>query len=159
MFQKIMVATDGSPTSLKAGSIGVNLAALSKAQVVAVFVADTARLDSVSSYLIFSGVRDWIKEGIIRSGQEAVDQICAIARKSGVSCRGLVVEGRPADQILKLSVEDGADLLVLGSIGRGGIGRFMLGSVAEKVVQHCKVPVLTVPGDAQPEQTDDTEQA
>jgi nucleotide-binding universal stress UspA family protein len=53
-------------------------------------------------------------------------------------------EGEPAAEILKLAQEEGADLIVLGTHGRTGLGRILLGSVAEQVVRRAACPVLTV---------------
>jgi nucleotide-binding universal stress UspA family protein len=61
----------------------------------------------------------------------------------------IFLKGDPGDELLSYSKDSGADVLVMGSIGRTGISRFLLGSVAEKVVRHSKVPVMVVPFDAQ----------
>jgi nucleotide-binding universal stress UspA family protein len=68
-----------------------------------------------------------------------------MAWDAGVPFRRIVAEGEPSDEILKGAYESGSDLLVVGRIGRSGLEKIMLGSVAEKVVRHSKVPVLIVP--------------
>jgi nucleotide-binding universal stress UspA family protein len=59
---------------------------------------------------------------------------------------GVVRLGSPWEQILEAAQELGADLIVVGSHGRTGVARALLGSIAEKVVRLSAVPVLTVPG-------------
>lgn len=66
------------------------------------------------------------------------------ARASGVSADVRVVEGRPTREIVKLAAELPADLVVMGTHGRSGFDRLVLGSVTEKVLRHAPCPVLTV---------------
>lgn len=144
MFHKILIATDGSETSQKAAQIGVGLAQKHNAEIVAVYVADTSRLGYLPDYIQYSGM---IRELMLKEGKEATDQIEELAKKEGLGCEKVILEGRPSDELLRLSKEAGVDLMVMGSVGRGGLDRFLLGSVAEKVTQHSKVPILLVPGE------------
>jgi nucleotide-binding universal stress UspA family protein len=144
MFHKILIATDGSETSQKASKMGVELAQKHGAQIVVVYVADTSRLGYLPDYIQYSGM---IRELMLKEGKDATDQVEDLAKEEGVACEKIILEGRPSDELLRLSNEAGVDLLVMGSVGRGGLDRFLLGSVAEKVTQHSKVPVLLVPGE------------
>jgi nucleotide-binding universal stress UspA family protein len=144
MFRKILIATDGSETSQKASKMGVELAQKHGAQIVVVYVADTSRLGYLPDYIQYSGM---IRELMLKEGKDATDQVEDLAKEEGVGCEKIILEGRPSDELLRLSNEAGVDLLVMGSVGRGGLDRFLLGSVAEKVTQHSKVPVLLVPGE------------
>lgn len=110
------------------------------------FVADTARLVQISGYLMFPVLSEGIREGMLRAGQAAIDEVEAMASDAGIRIEKLVVEGNPSDEILRQSLERDVDLLVMGSVGKGGLDRFILGSVAQKVVEHSKVPVMLVPG-------------
>ncbi len=65
-------------------------------------------------------------------------------RKTGVDVEAFYVDGRPVDAILKAAEDCGADLIVMGTHGRRGLRRLVLGSVAEAVVRQSEVPVLTV---------------
>lgn len=67
-----------------------------------------------------------------------------MASEAGVHCDKLMARGDPSTELLRISEESGMDMLVLGSIGRSGLEKFLLGSVAEKVVRYSKVPVLLV---------------
>lgn len=144
MFHKILIATDGSETSQKAAKMGIELAQKHSAKIVAVYVADTSRLGYLPDYIQYSGM---IRELMLKEGEEATDQVEELSKKAIVSCEKIILEGKPSDELLRLSKEAGVDLLVMGSVGRGGLDRFLLGSVAEKVTQHSKVPILLVPGE------------
>ena len=143
MFQKIVIATDGSETSQKAAKMGVELAKMHNALIMVVYVADTSRLGYLSDYIQYSGV---IRELMLNEGKVSTDYVEERALAAGVGCEKKILEGRPSDELLRISRESGVDLLVMGSVGRGGLDRFLLGSVAEKVVQHSKVPIMLVPG-------------
>lgn len=66
-------------------------------------------------------------------------------RARGVACEGNVLVGRADAQIVEHADKTRADLIILGTHGRSGLPHVLLGSVAEKVVQHAHCPVLTVP--------------
>jgi nucleotide-binding universal stress UspA family protein len=83
---------------------------------------------------------------MLTEGEEATSEIGEMASNAGVPFEKIIAEGNPSEEILRQSRESGMDLLVMGSIGRTGLEKIMLGSVAEKVVRHSKVPVLIVPG-------------
>lgn len=147
MLQRIMVASDGSDTSKSAARFAIDLAKMSGATMTAIFVADTARLQQITGYFMLPGIREGMRKGMIEAGEDALRQIQALAKKSGVNCEPMVVEGSPSVELLRISFYENVDLLVMGSIGKGGLNRFLLGSVAEKVVEHTRVPVLIVPSE------------
>ena len=64
---------------------------------------------------------------------------------AGIECHYRSLEGMPANEIVQRAGETHADLIVIGTHGRRGLAHAMLGSVAERVVQHAGCPVLTVP--------------
>jgi nucleotide-binding universal stress UspA family protein len=66
-------------------------------------------------------------------------------RARGVACEGNVLVGRAENEIVDHAEKTHSDLIILGTHGRSGFGHVLLGSVAEKVVQHAHCPVLTVP--------------
>jgi nucleotide-binding universal stress UspA family protein len=79
-------------------------------------------------------------EAICRRRLEAIAQ----EKLAGVSHEIFVASGNAAPQILKLTAEQGIDLIVMGTHGRTGVKRFLLGSAAERVVRESPVPVLTI---------------
>jgi nucleotide-binding universal stress UspA family protein len=70
----------------------------------------------------------------------------AKARKAGVRARALLLEGVVADRIVRAAKGQRADVIVIGTHGRTGLARFVLGSVADRVVSQAGCPVLTVRG-------------
>ncbi|MGB4652026.1 universal stress protein [Methanothrix sp.] len=141
MFEKILAATDGSEHGLRAAKVAVELAKLSGGRVYAIYVADTQRTAHLpDDMLLFS-----IKELLLKEGKEAIDQVKQIADKKGVDFKGEVVEGNPSDEIIRYAKKGDMNMIVVGAVGRTGLDKFLLGSVAEKVVRNSKIPVLTVP--------------
>jgi nucleotide-binding universal stress UspA family protein len=76
--------------------------------------------------------------------QKKLDALVARAKSAGVRARGLLLEGQPSSRILHAA--RGAGLLVMGTHGRSGLARFILGSVASRVVAGARCPVVTVRG-------------
>jgi nucleotide-binding universal stress UspA family protein len=81
---------------------------------------------------------------IERAAQKGLDEVLARAQHSGVAVRAVLRSGTPWREIDALASEMKADLIVMGTHGRGGIVRALLGSVAEKVVRTAGCPVITV---------------
>lgn len=121
MFENILIATDGSEHSEKAAIAGIELSKLTKGKVTAIYVED----------------RD--KHGI-----EATERIRDLASKAGIPFEAKIIKGNPANEIVKFAEDAKMDIIVIGSIGVTGLKKFMLGSVAEKVVLHSGVPVMTI---------------
>jgi nucleotide-binding universal stress UspA family protein len=70
------------------------------------------------------------------------------ARRAGIRVQERLVDGEPADSILRAARRHGADVIVIGTHGRSGLGRWFMGSVASRLVQISPFPVLTVKGSA-----------
>ena len=81
-----------------------------------------------------------------KEGCEATQRIEDLAARAGVPCQKMVAEGNPTEELLRIATESGTDLLIMGSVGKSGLNRFLLGSVAEKVVRNSEVPVLLIRG-------------
>ncbi len=145
MFKKIMIATDGSEASNAAAKVGLELAKKSGAKAIAIYVADVATLNRLSDYIIYPGANDEVRKLMVKQGHEAADETEKMAKEMGLEIDKVVAEGGPATELLQQSQDMGVDLLVLASSGKGGVEKFLLGSVAEKVVRNSKVPVMLVP--------------
>jgi len=144
MFEKIVVATDGSEHSERAAKIGIEIAKLSGGTVTAVYVADVGRMSYLPDGLLLVSIR----ELLVKEGEEAVGIVEKAAKEAGVPVMKAVLEGNPGEEIIDFATKNGVSLVVMGSVGRTGLDKFLLGSVAEKVVRGSKVPVLTVPREA-----------
>lgn len=143
VFKKILVPIDGSHTSNQALDQALRLAKEGQAQVRLMHCID--ELSMLSAYE-FSG--ELIQQAR-QAGQKILQDGQAAAQKQGVTADTLLVDR--VGQRLGHSVADavgdwGADLVVVGSHGRRGIGRVLLGSGSEQIVHTCPVPVLLVRG-------------
>jgi len=142
MFEKILVATDGSEHGEKAAKIAIELAKLSGGTVTAIYVADTSRTSHLpDDMLLFS-----IRELLLKEGNEALDFVENQAKEAGVNFERALVEGNPGEEIINYARKNEKDMIIMGSVGRTGLDKFLLGSVAEKVVRNSRIPVLTIPG-------------
>ena len=144
MYEKILVAVDGSPTSLRGLDEAVKVAKAMGGQLMLVHVVN--ELVIAAEYVpavyyepVLLSLRD--------SGAKVLEQAMSIARRIGVPCEQKLVEtlgGRAADEIVKQAKEWSAELIVLGTHGRRGLKRLAMGSDAELVLRQSPVPVLMV---------------
>jgi nucleotide-binding universal stress UspA family protein len=137
MYRRILVPTDGSAGSRAALAEAVELADRFDATVHSLYVADTSAAHAETGYVD-------IIESFERIGEETTAEAVDYAERAGVEAVGAVRTGRPHGAILDYADEAGADLVVMGTHGRTGLDRYLLGSVTEKVVRTADVPVLTV---------------
>ncbi|MFC6904043.1 universal stress protein [Halalkalicoccus tibetensis] len=140
MYERILVPTDGSAGVERAIEQAVSLASVHGASVHAVFVVNTASFASLPMETSWEGVSDMLRE----DGEEALERVRAIAARHDVEVETALIEGTPSKEVVRYATEEGCDLIVMGTHGRGGIDRLLLGSVAERVVRGSPVPVLTV---------------
>ncbi|MGP8321017.1 MAG: universal stress protein [Methanosarcinaceae archaeon] len=147
LFRKIMIATDGSEPNKKAISYGIEFARLSGAKVYVVYVVDTATFSSIP---MDSG---WevMYELLQKEGTEAIQHTLDDAKASGVLVESSLLEGHPSQEIIEFAQDNDIDMIVLGTLGKSGLDRFLLGSVAEKVTRNSGIPVLVVRGDPKKE--------
>ncbi|MDB2238111.1 universal stress protein [Halorubrum ezzemoulense] len=141
MFDTIVVATDGSDSVQRAVSVAVDVAARFDAEVHAVYVVDAGEVESSPDT-----VREDLRDALDDQGSDALDRVADAAhdRDGDLDVTIEVREGRPASEIDAYARSAGADLVAMGTRGRHGENRFLIGSVAERVVRTCPVPVLTV---------------
>lgn len=144
MTARIVVGVEGSGGAKAALKWAVNEAKIRSAKVEVVtayaptFVASAvdfnyAPIDSID-----------LKEQIENMQKEVVDSVIGTEDKS-VELECQLMKGRPADTLI--SASEGADMLVVGSRGRGGFKGLLLGSVSHQIVQHCMCPVVIVRSD------------
>ena len=147
MIKKIMIATDGSDTSKKAAMIGIDIAHRANGSITAVYVMEILRLAHLPGYATLPGLKEKVLELMQEEGQQATQFVEDQAQMMNVSSQKIVAQGSPSEELLKASQKLGMDLIIMGSLGRTGIEKFLLGSVAEKVVLQSTIPVLLIRGD------------
>ena len=145
MYQRILAAIDGSPTAMRGLDEAIRLAKLAGAQLRILHVLDelifVTGFETGATYL--NDVLPRLKEG----GESTLAEGKARADAAGVAADTQLVEcfgQRTSETIIAEAEAWKADLIVLGTHGRRGIGRFLLGSDAEQVLRNARVPVLLV---------------
>ncbi len=143
MFKHIILATDGSPASAHAAQLAVDLARIHGSKLTAVYVVDpypyigVGEINPMGFQAYMSAAQDQASQA-----HAQVQALCKQGSQPIAMEARLVEEVGAANGIVQTAEAMGADLIVLGSHGRGGIARLMLGSVSTKVVAESKVPVL-----------------
>jgi nucleotide-binding universal stress UspA family protein len=147
MISRMLVATDGSETAWKAVKYAASLAKQTGAAITAISVIDRSPL-LVQSIPAVSAPTHLIEpvEDYLRQAAEAyVERAEKFCKKNGIKFRKVLRAGHPVDEIVKEAKRSKADLIVLGSHGRGVMRAAVLGSIAFGVIhKHAKVSVLIV---------------
>jgi nucleotide-binding universal stress UspA family protein len=151
-FKKIMIATDGSTCSMLAADKGIELARLSKGTVYAVYVMSTAyttliERDYVSSTGMnpyYESIYENMHEAMKKIGQQAVDYVKNLGESRGTNMETVVLEGNPSEELIRYAEEEQMDVIIMGTIGKKGLDRLLLGSVTGNLVRHSKVPVMVI---------------
>lgn len=144
MYDRILVPTDGGDHALAAARRAFDLAEQYDATVHALYVVETD-----TNWLTVSKdeVRDGLREIGEDAGGQALNAIEALGDDFDVELVTAMREGSPDEEILKYVGDEAVDLVVMGTHGRGGIRRRLVGSVSERVVREATVPVMTVTAD------------
>jgi len=140
LYDRILVPTDGSDRGRRAVEHALELAGVHEAAVHGLYVVDTTSYAGTGMDASWTGVTDLLRS----EAEDAIDRIESLAADSGVAVETAVVEGSPGREIVAYATDTDCDLIVMGTHGRGGIDRLLLGSVTERVVRRSPVPVLTV---------------
>ena len=150
MYQRILVAVDGSPTSNRGVQEAIRLAQMTGGKLRLMHCIDDLSfsiimgaygMDAAGGY-----VGDWIT-ALRSNGESILHEVAAAAQSARVEVETLMGEnfaGPVWEQISKEADKWNADLVVLGTHGRRGVGRALLGSTAELLVRHASVPVLLI---------------
>ena len=146
MYQRILVATDGSDLSRTAVSSAIELAAAIGAELVALYVVPRYPVSyfeggiSISVEDIARTEKQWSDKG-----QAVVDAVQAQAKAQGVTAKAVVAQSDlVAESIMAAASKHACDLVVMASHGRKGIKRVLLGSETQHVLKHSTVPVLVL---------------
>jgi nucleotide-binding universal stress UspA family protein len=140
--RKILVATDGSKYSLAAASEAIGIAKRCGAflYVVSALPSESSPFDIVHSEML----KGPIEQYELREAEKNVKDVMLIAEQEGIPARTIVESGPPYKAILEAAEKEKIDLIIMGSHGRTGMERLLMGSVAERVVGHAACAVLIV---------------
>ena len=136
MFATVAIATDGSASVTRAAAMGIDLARRFDAQLVGISVIDTREVETAPAHL-----QAELEAALTERATAALDTLAAMA---DAPIERVVERGRPAAAVIAAAERVGADLLVVGTRGRHGENRLLLGSVAERLVRTAPMPVCTV---------------
>jgi nucleotide-binding universal stress UspA family protein len=144
-FRRILCASDFSTTSGRAFTVAVGLARTMRSRLTIVYahvpiapLVPEQVIDSITLNRLDREARRWVERHIAG--------LVGRATKAGVRAAARTVTGDPSAQIVRTARSTRADLIVIGTHGRRGISKFLLGSVAERVIATAPCPVLTVRG-------------
>ncbi len=147
MYQKILLPTDGSKFAEKAAKHAIWIASRSGCEIIVLNVIETSSLVGLPAEDLIIKIKEMLKEEGRRSLERISEMISQSEDKLKIEDIKITLkteEGSPADSILKTVENENIDLVVMGTSGKHGLDRFLLGSVTEKVVRSSKCPVLAV---------------
>ena len=133
MYNDILVPTDGSQGAKEALEHGIEISSKWDATLHILYVVDTR--------LARSGP---LLETLRGEGSQTVRDVEVTGTQAGLTVVTEIVEGNPHEEILDYVTDHGIDMVIMGTHGRTGLDRVVMGSVAERVVRRSPVPVLTV---------------
>lgn len=147
MYKKILVPTDGSPISAAAARAGVAFAAKIGAEIVGIFVAPEYQYPIYVEMIPPNfPTEEEHKESMRKAGEIYLGEIKKAADDAGLKFSGMTVfSNATAQEIVAAAGQTGCDLIFMGSHGRSGWRKLLLGSVTSKVLSICTTPVLVHP--------------
>jgi nucleotide-binding universal stress UspA family protein len=149
IYKKIVIATDGSENAKKAASSAIELARLAGAKLYVLNVIPT--IPHLSYYGIpiepptqVSFDEREFEVNLEASGNRALSEIKEMGEKVGVKVESVLIRGHPGSEIIAFAEKNDIDLIVMGTLGKSGIDRFLIGSVATDVGRNAKTRVMIV---------------
>lgn len=140
MFRRILVPVDGSKFSLHAVRLAKRLAQRHGSTLLLLHVLDTTVVEQLQR---FSGKsHEEVRKDMEDSARGFLKDMSLEISRQDISVEIEFKEGTPHEVILALADSWGADLIVMGKLGKRGVGRILLGSVAERVIEFTKLPVM-----------------
>ena len=137
-FKKILIPTDGSKANERAVEKGLSLARLVGAKAKILYVVDTSTFRDIPPDEMITNVTGRMES----QGDDILSKIEDRAEEMGVETERSIQKGHPAEVIIDESSEH--DIIVIGTHGRSGLSKLLVGSTTEKVVRHSKCPVLVI---------------
>jgi nucleotide-binding universal stress UspA family protein len=149
MYDSILLPTDGSEGMARVIEHAAGLARHHGATIHAVHIVDTATMSRMPMETSWEAVSGMLRE----EGERALDQVQDST--GDVAVEGSMTEGVPSKEIVDYAESHDVDLIVMGTHGRGGLDRLLLGSVAERVIRTAPVPVMTIQVGESPNDVDE----
>lgn len=139
-IRKILVPIDGSNYSNRAAEYAIGIAKAQNAEILLAYVVDELVVDQFAN----GAERSAIETELKNDGQRTLHYAESMLEKAGVKSSSMLLKGRPFEQIVNTTKSFDIDLVVMGTYGRRGAERILIGSVAERVIEYSPCPVLVV---------------
>jgi nucleotide-binding universal stress UspA family protein len=141
LYPHVLIATDFSPTAEHALAHGIALAQRFHSKVTIVHAFSIPLVSPAAGAVV---PNEDVVLALSEAANKNLDALVARVREKGVEVEGMLRVGFPDDEVLAAAEVRGTSLIVVGTHGRRGVRRLLLGSVAENIVRRAKVPVLVV---------------
>lgn len=138
MYDDILLPTDGSVGMETVIDHTFELAEIHDATIHGLYVVNTASLTDLPMESSWDGLNDALE----KEGRVAIEDLERNA--TDVDLKTEIIDGSPSKEIVQYAIDEDCDIIVMGTHGRSGVDRLLLGSVAERVVRSSTVPVLTI---------------
>jgi nucleotide-binding universal stress UspA family protein len=143
MFKHILIPTDGSDLSEKAVTNGIVFARSISARLTVVTVSAPFHIVTMDAMMVTPETEERYMADMEQLGQERLDAIMEKSKVAGVPCEtSHVFDNHPYDAIIATAQAKACDLILMASHGRRGVAALLLGGETNKVLAHCKIPVL-----------------
>ena len=148
MYDRILIPTDGSECADSAVEHALDIAAQYDAELHVLSIVDSRDVSHSAPAISPEQVQQTLRD----RAESVVESVADRAEAAGVTVVTAVESGIPDDVVVEYAADEDCDLIVMGTHGRTGLERYLLGSVTERTVRRSSVPVLTVRGS---EESDD----
>jgi len=138
--KKILIAVDGSDYSIRAAEYGISVAKKIGAEILVVFVVDEVVLYQISKII----ERETVERELNEDGKGYIKHVVSLAQKENVLSSSIITRGKPFERIVSLAKDSHVDMIVMGTYGRRGADRILMGSVAQGVIEYASCPVLVI---------------
>lgn len=149
LFRHLLIPTDGSDASVAAARQAFRLAQTFDARVDLLYVIDLLLCEELRRF--DQREIEEIRQELLQQGQAYVGVLREEAERLGLHADAHVVRGDPFEEIVRLARDRGADLIVMGHVGRRPRAKVLLGSVTERVLEFAPCPVMVVKHEPEPD--------
>lgn len=144
MFKNILLPTDGSTLSEEAVQQGLQLAKITNAKVTGVHVIPQFHVLTYRTDML-EDTKEIFEKDSQAQAAKYLAAITKMAAEAGVACdTEYIVSDQPYNAIIRVAAEKGCDAIVMASHGRSGMAGLLLGSQTQKVLTHCRIPVIVI---------------
>jgi len=139
IYKKIILAVDGSEVSRKALKHAVELTKQNNGMLIAIHIIPSMNLMDIEAFKPGS-----LRKVLHQEGEKILSEVKELAKKEGVKVQTRIEAGVPFEKICEITRDSDGDLIVMGSHGKTGIQKLLMGSVTERVIGYAPCPVLVV---------------